>query len=404
MSSVLSCPGHDPGANRRGQDPGRAPLRRRSLRRALQARGAGRRQTRAPQHRPGLRHRQRQRPVLHRDGVRGGASQAPSCSSREGALDPETAVEIGVQACAGLDYAHRHGIIHRDVKPGNLMIIGGPAGGGDMTVKLADFGIARASEQTRDHAGRLGGRDGRLWRPSRPWWRRGYAGLGRLLAGGRALPVPHRTPALRGRLAGRAGRAPAVRQALHPASYSDAVPQSVGDAVLVALDSDPTHRFAAAGELADALRRGLGGESPSQTGATRVMPGDDPTSATRHMPRTQTSRPTRRQARAPARQQPSPGRPAASLPQPRPQRAGADRPAAARRRRRGSRGAGHHGLGRPGQSRGRRQGQHRRPGGRAPQRDRGQHGELARGRSSRAAQEPRLDAPQGVAPPRIASA
>jgi serine/threonine protein kinase len=67
----------------------------------------------------------------------------------EGKLDPETAVEIGAQACAGLDYAHRHGIIHRDVKPGNLMIIGGPAGGGDMTVKLADFGIARASEQTR---------------------------------------------------------------------------------------------------------------------------------------------------------------------------------------------------------------------------------------------------------------
>src|ERR671925_2144488 len=68
----------------------------------------------------------------------------------QGRLDPETSVEIGVQACAGLDYAHRHGIIHRDVKPGNLMVIGGPAGGGagDMTVKLADFGIARASEQT----------------------------------------------------------------------------------------------------------------------------------------------------------------------------------------------------------------------------------------------------------------
>src|SRR5206468_6622473 len=36
-----------------------------------------------------------------------------------GRLGPETAVEIGVQACAGLEYAHRQGIIHRDVKPGN---------------------------------------------------------------------------------------------------------------------------------------------------------------------------------------------------------------------------------------------------------------------------------------------
>ena len=68
---------------------------------------------------------------------------------RQGPLDAETAAEVGAQACAGLDYAHRRGIIHRDVKPGNLMIIGGPVGGGEMTVKLTDFGIARAIEQTR---------------------------------------------------------------------------------------------------------------------------------------------------------------------------------------------------------------------------------------------------------------
>ena len=68
---------------------------------------------------------------------------------RHGPVEPEIAAEIGIQACAGLDYAHRRGIIHRDVKPGNLMIVGGPVGGGEMTVKLTDFGIARAIEQTR---------------------------------------------------------------------------------------------------------------------------------------------------------------------------------------------------------------------------------------------------------------
>src|SRR5205085_3172613 len=69
---------------------------------------------------------------------------------RQGPVEPHIAAEIGIQACAGLDYAHRRGIIHRDVKPGNLMIHGGSVGGGgEMTVKLTDFGIARAIEQTR---------------------------------------------------------------------------------------------------------------------------------------------------------------------------------------------------------------------------------------------------------------
>src|SRR5680860_450333 len=71
---------------------------------------------------------------------------------RDGAMRAGTAVEIAAQACAGLDYAHRQGIVHRDVKPGNLMVVGGPSsknGDDEMTVKLADFGIARAAEQTR---------------------------------------------------------------------------------------------------------------------------------------------------------------------------------------------------------------------------------------------------------------
>ena len=54
-------------------------------------------------------------------------------------LVPERALEITSGILAALDYSHRHGIIHRDIKPGNVMLT--TTG----TVKVMDFGIARAT-------------------------------------------------------------------------------------------------------------------------------------------------------------------------------------------------------------------------------------------------------------------
>jgi serine/threonine protein kinase len=56
-------------------------------------------------------------------------------------LKLQQAVEIFTQACDGLDHAHRKGIIHRDVKPSNLVII--KQEDGQDLVKLVDFGIAK---------------------------------------------------------------------------------------------------------------------------------------------------------------------------------------------------------------------------------------------------------------------
>ncbi|WP_166442294.1 Stk1 family PASTA domain-containing Ser/Thr kinase [Nakamurella flava] len=57
---------------------------------------------------------------------------------REGPLPPRRAMEIVADICAALDFSHRHGIVHRDVKPANVMLTGTGA------VKVMDFGIARA--------------------------------------------------------------------------------------------------------------------------------------------------------------------------------------------------------------------------------------------------------------------
>jgi eukaryotic-like serine/threonine-protein kinase len=71
--------------------------------------------------------------------------QGHSCAEilrDDGWVEVDEAVSIIGQACEGLDYAHRHGVVHRDVKPGNLL----RAREGE--VKLADFGIAKATEQS----------------------------------------------------------------------------------------------------------------------------------------------------------------------------------------------------------------------------------------------------------------
>ncbi len=60
----------------------------------------------------------------------------------DGWVEIDEGISIIEQACEGLHYAHRHGVVHRDVKPGNLL----RAREGE--VKLADFGIAKATEQS----------------------------------------------------------------------------------------------------------------------------------------------------------------------------------------------------------------------------------------------------------------
>jgi serine/threonine-protein kinase len=253
----------------------------------------------------------------------------------KGRLGADAGVEIGVQACAGLEYAHRQGIIHRDVKPGNLMVIGGPAGRGrrdssahepptgELTIKLTDFGIARASAQSRlTQVGSVVGTAaylapeqarGEEATPAADVYALGVV-LYQLLTG--RLPWEGST------LAELAIRRENERP-LPPTSYDPEVPETLSRAVLRSLEGDVSARYSSARELARALEAGLRGDeppppsdelptnmlAPAPTEATNRMPAEPPTPVAPQAPA-----PPRRPA-APAAPRPAPAaaRPKRSL-------------------------------------------------------------------------------------------
>jgi serine/threonine protein kinase len=239
----------------------------------------------------------------------------PSCAdllreSRE--LGVEQTVRAIRDACHGLDYAHRAGVIHRDVKPGNLL-----QAEETWITKLADFGIAKAAEQTRiTQAGSILGTAAYLSPEQARGDEAGPASdiysLGvcayQFLTG----RLPHEYASL---------TELALKQQQDPVApvreYRPEVTRELDEAVRLSLDPEPGHRYASALDMAEALDAGLLGET---TDVTRMLTQDDyatraldDTTATRALPATRAVPqaapiPTRPPAEQPAARAPRPTR------------------------------------------------------------------------------------------------
>jgi hypothetical protein len=207
----------------------------------------------------------------------------------QGHLDVDQAVEIISQSCRGLEYAHRHGVVHRDVKPGNLLVSDSDV------VKLADFGIARATDQSSiTQVGSVLGTAAYLSpeqaRGEEAGPRADIYSLGvvtyQLLSG----RLPYEATSLSELALKQQRELPPPLEGLN-----DRVTPALADAVATALSIEQEGRPPDALTFAEALRSGERGIAPPHFGggdvpgtrATRVMTrGEDATAATNVAPRT----------------------------------------------------------------------------------------------------------------------
>jgi hypothetical protein len=187
--------------------------------------------------------------------------------ARQGRLTPRQAAELGVEVCAALAAAHAQGLVHRDVKPANVLV------GDDGRVKVTDFGIVKAAAATLTGTGTLLGTAAYL-SPEQAQGgpvdaRSDLYSLGcvlyELVCGSPPFGSGADSPPV----------AVATRH-LHqppepPSAHNSQVDAGLDAVVLAALAKDPAHRYQSAIELQDALERVLAVDAgPGQPAAAAV--------------------------------------------------------------------------------------------------------------------------------------
>jgi eukaryotic-like serine/threonine-protein kinase len=210
---------------------------------------------------------------------------------RHGRVPIEEALRWLEQAAAALDRAHERGIVHRDVKPGNLLVAD------DDTIRVSDFGIARAAgNDTLTIAGTVLGSSGYM----APEQARGEATTS---AGDRyALAcvayelLCGRRPFVRANPTAEA-HAHATEEPPSPRTFDASLPPALDDVFARALAKEPAARYPSCAQFVDDLRRALEPESATAAArtATTVVAGPPPAPPA-PVPVTRHSTPPRRAA------------------------------------------------------------------------------------------------------------
>ena len=191
--------------------------------------------------------------------------------ARPGQLLPiATVLQIGIQVARALDYAHRHQVVHRDIKPGNIMFDAATA-----AVKVTDFGIARITDTSRTKTGTIMGTPSFMspeQLAGRPLdGRSDLYSLGvtlyQLLTG----TLPFRGDSLSALMFDIANNPP-----LDPRSVRPELPQALADILLGTLSKAPENRCATGEALATELHQAASGLSPGHdlTGQNHVIGAD----------------------------------------------------------------------------------------------------------------------------------
>jgi serine/threonine protein kinase len=171
---------------------------------------------------------------------------------RDGPLSPADAARVGLQTADGLAAAHSQGLVHRDVKPANILIENGVG-----RVKLSDFGLARAADNAgwTAHGTVLGTPE--YMAPEQAAGeaidaRADLFGLGCVLYAALTGLPPFRASSALGVLHRVTTAAPRPVRAINPD-----VPAALEEVVMKLLAKNPVHRYASAADTAEAFRRAL---------------------------------------------------------------------------------------------------------------------------------------------------